>query len=171
VFFRVGYGFLSLAAFPACFPVTTTSSIPVAKYLPKAVAAGVAGVAVGVGACAGLGGESQAMIAAGSVVAIAAALGVIPAILPPLARTDRFGLAILAGTMAQTLLAIAAAFALTTMFELPRRPLVLGSFAGVFVVMMLQAVAAALLLNSMPSHNPVPGSTSRPSQPSADTTA
>ena len=91
------------------------------------------------------------MVAAGSVVAIAAVLGLVPAVMPPIARVDRFGMAVLAMTMAQTLLAIGAAFALTTMFELSRKPLVMGAFAGVFVVMMVQAVTAAMLLNSLPS--------------------
>jgi hypothetical protein len=131
--------------------VTSIASIPVGKYLPKAILAGVLGVAVGVGACAGMGGNTQAMVAAGSVVAIAAVLGLVPAVMPPIARVDRFGMAVLAMTMAQTLLAIGAAFALTTMFELSRKPLVMGAFAGVLVVMMVQAVTAAMLLNSLPS--------------------
>lgn len=150
--------------------MTSTTTIPVAKYLPRAMLAGVVGVGIGIGAVAALGGTSQAMMIAGCVIAIAAALGVVPAIIPSLARVDRFGLAVLAGTMGQTLVAIAAAFALTTMFDLPRRPLVLGSFAGVFAVMMLQAIAATTLLNSLPTSK-LP-TTPQPATPSpADTTA
>jgi hypothetical protein len=131
--------------------MTTCQTIPMNRYVPKAIVAGVAGIAVGAAACAGLRGAIPTIMATGSVVAIAAMLGIIPAVVPSLAKSDRFGMAVLAGTMGQTLLAIAAALTLTAVFQLERRPLVLGSFAGVFVVMMLQAVTAATLLNCLPS--------------------
>jgi hypothetical protein len=120
-------------------------------YLPKAIGAGLLGALVGVGTCAGMGGAGPAMAAVGAVVAIAALIGLAPVLFPPLARSDRFGLVVLAATMLQTLLAIGAAVALVFLFDLPRRPVVLGAVGGVFLVTMLQAIVAVTLLNALPT--------------------
>jgi hypothetical protein len=145
--------------------LTTASTIPVHQYWPKAVVAGVAGVVVGVGVCAAMGGNSQAMVASGCLVLLAAMLGLVPVIFSSLARADRFGLAVLACTMGQTLLAIGAAFVLTSMFDLPQRAVVMSAFAGVFLTMMLQAICATAVLNALPKS--AFGSTSSPESTSS----
>lgn len=90
------------------------------------------------------------MLAVGAVVAAATALGLAPVLVPGLNRTDRFGLAVLAVTMAQTLMAIGAGVLLVQVLEMPRRPVVLGAMGGVFMVTLLQATAGVMLLNAVP---------------------
>lgn len=129
---------------------TPPPTIAASKYLPRAIAGGLVGVGVGVSLCAGLGGAMPAMLAVGAVVLAAAALGLAPAVVPGLNRSDRFGLAVLAMTLAQTLLAIGAGVLLVQVLELPRRPVVLGVMGGVFIVTLLQAIAGVILLNAIP---------------------
>lgn len=126
-------------------------------------AIGAAFVAVRTGA-----GESGLLAIVG-VLALCVGVCIAPLMGPPLVTRERWGLVVMGASLARTLVVMGGMMVLIEAMHIDRRPVVYSLLTGGLMMMAIEAIVAALLLNRRTSPGVHAGSTVHnvPSQPQA----
>ncbi len=140
---------------------TASSNGMLLRVAVLCAASGVLGVGVGLAITSALKGETPQFAAAGGVIAVVTLVGLAPSLVAWAFGADKFGLSMLATGVLQMLVAMGLAFALAWSLEkTPKQALVMGSFAGSFATMLLQAGVAAFAMHKLqPAASKPSGST------------
>lgn len=91
-------------------------------------------------------GGSQVLISVGFVLAVGAALSLVPLAGPPLVTPERWGLVVMGVSAVRTFAVLGMMLLLLEGQGLPRKPVVYAILAGTFVMMVVEASVAVYLL-------------------------